>query len=137
MTKEEYFRKNYPDYCYGDNLLSPYWDLFQYGVEFGERQSEKKITELKTELTKKADTNHSLVEQMSKLEEENASMRARLNAINLLTPKLEKCSKLRKQQLTKAIGIIKRWYETNRSACIEPSQELIEVTEQFLEDIEK
>ena len=42
-----------------------------------------------------------------------------------------------KKQLTKAIGIIKRWYETNRSACIEPSQELIEVTEQFLKEIEK
>ena len=42
-----------------------------------------------------------------------------------------------KTQLTKAIGIIKRWYETNRSACIEPSQELIEVTEQFLKEIEK
>ena len=50
MTEEEYFRKNYPDYCYGDRLLSPYWDLFQYGVEFGERQSEKKIKELKKRL---------------------------------------------------------------------------------------
>ncbi len=37
-----------------------------------------------------------------------------------------------KEQLTKAIGIIKRWDETNRSAYIEPSQELLEVTEQFL-----
>ena len=40
-------------------------------------------------------------------------------------------------QLIKAIGIIKRWYETNSSACIEPSQELIEVTEQFLSEVEK
>lgn len=47
MTDEEYFRKHYPDYCYGDSLLSPCWDLFQDGVEFGERQSEKKIEELK------------------------------------------------------------------------------------------
>ena len=46
MTEEEYFRKNYPDACYGDRLLSPYWDFFQDGVEFGERQSEKKIKEL-------------------------------------------------------------------------------------------
>ena len=68
MTEEEYFRKNNPDYCYGDKPLSPYWDLFQDGVEFGERQSAKKIEELKSELTKKADTNHSLVEQMAKLE---------------------------------------------------------------------
>lgn len=55
MTEEEYFRKHYPDFCYGDRLLSPYWDLFQYGVEFGERQSEKKIEELEQELTVEKD----------------------------------------------------------------------------------
>jgi len=50
MTEEEYFRKNNPDFCYGNRLLSPYWDLFQDGVEFGERQSEKKIEELERKL---------------------------------------------------------------------------------------
>ena len=49
MTEEEYFRKNYPDSCYGDKPLSPYWDFFQDGVEFGERQSEKKIVDLEKE----------------------------------------------------------------------------------------
>ena len=49
MTEEEYFRKNYPDSCYGDRLLSPHWDFFQDGVEFGERESEKKIEELEEE----------------------------------------------------------------------------------------
>ena len=81
MTEEEYFRKNYPDFCYGDKPLSPYWDLFEYGAEFGEQQSEKKIEELTSELTKKADTNHSLVEQMAKLEEENAELKDKLTAI--------------------------------------------------------
>ena len=52
MTEEEYFRKHYPDSCYGDRLLSPYWDLFQDGVEFGERQSEKKIEELEQQIEK-------------------------------------------------------------------------------------
>ena len=47
MTEEEYFRKTYPDFCYGDKPLSPYWDFFQYGVEFGERQSENKIADIK------------------------------------------------------------------------------------------
>ena len=47
MTEEDYFRKTYPDYCYGDKPLSPYWDLFQYGVEFGEQQSENKIADIK------------------------------------------------------------------------------------------
>lgn len=50
MTEEEYFRKNFPDSCYGDKLLSPYWDYFQEGVEFGERESEEKIAELKEQL---------------------------------------------------------------------------------------
>ena len=49
MTEEEYFRKNYPDSCYGDKPLSPHWDFFQDGVEFGERQSEKRIEELKVQ----------------------------------------------------------------------------------------
>ena len=51
MTEEEYFRKNYPNYCYGfeKRPLSPYWDLFQDGVEFGERQTEKKIEVLEKE----------------------------------------------------------------------------------------
>ena len=49
MTEEEYFRKNYPDACYGDKPLSPYWDFCQDGVEFGERQSEKKIAEVEKE----------------------------------------------------------------------------------------
>ena len=49
MTEEEFFRKNYPESCYGDKPLSPHWDFFQDGVEFGERQSEKKIEELQEE----------------------------------------------------------------------------------------
>ena len=49
MTEEEYFRKNYPNSCYGDKPLSPHWDFFQDGVEFGERQSEKRIEELEKE----------------------------------------------------------------------------------------
>lgn len=46
-NEEEYFRKNYPDSCYGDRPLSPYWDFFQDGVEFGERQSKNKIADIK------------------------------------------------------------------------------------------
>ena len=62
MTEEEYFRKNYPGSCYGDKPLSPYWDFFQAGVEFGERQSEKEIEELKAQIEKmKAELHHRLV----------------------------------------------------------------------------
>ena len=49
MTEEEFFISNYPDSCYGDKPLSPHWDFFQDGVEFGERKSEKKIAELEKE----------------------------------------------------------------------------------------
>ena len=52
MTEEEYFRKTYPDSCYGDRPLSPHFDFFQDGVEFGERQSEKKIAELEQQIEK-------------------------------------------------------------------------------------
>ena len=52
MTEEEYFIKNFPDFCYGDRPLSPHWDLFQFGVEFGERESEEKIADLEEELKK-------------------------------------------------------------------------------------
>ena len=52
MTEEEFFIKNYPDFCYGDKPLSPHWDLFQYGVEFCERESEEKITDLEETINK-------------------------------------------------------------------------------------
>ena len=58
MTEEEYFRKNYPDSCYGDKPLSPHWDFFQDGVEFGERQSEKKFEKVKYTLKKIIETVH-------------------------------------------------------------------------------
>ena len=35
MTEEETFKKKYPEYCCGKSLLSPYWDLWQDGAEFG------------------------------------------------------------------------------------------------------
>lgn len=52
MTEEEFFIKNYPDSCYGDRPLSPHWDFFQDGVEFGKQQSEKKIEELEGQIEK-------------------------------------------------------------------------------------
>lgn len=126
MTDEEYFRKNYPNFCYGDRPLSPYWDFFQDGVEFGERQSEKKIEEL---------------------ERENAELKARLNAINLLTPELEKMSKAKTQQLTKAKEIILKLYNAGRDVLMCRAEEKAydnldnaindRSIEQFLKEIEK
>ena len=62
MTEEEFFINNYPDSCYGDKPLSPHWDFFQDGVEFGERKSEEKIKELETQIEKmKEELHHRLV----------------------------------------------------------------------------
>ena len=121
MTEEEYFIKNYPVFCYGDRPLSPYWDLFQDGVEFGERQSEKKIEEL---------------------EKENAELKARLNAINLLTPELEELSKLKTQQLTKAKDHIKTLLDCLEQDTNDPQTnyyvcQYMDKAEQFLKEIEK
>lgn len=39
MTKDELekerFVKSYPEFCYNGKPLSPYWDLWQDGAEFG------------------------------------------------------------------------------------------------------
>lgn len=78
MTEEEYFRKNFPDSCYGDKPLSPHWDYFQYGVEFGERQSEEKIKELeqKLEQTEKDLADYQFnYPTIKELKKENAELR--------------------------------------------------------------
>ena len=136
MAEEEYFRKHYPDVCYNGKPLSPYWDLFQDGVEFGERQSEKKIEELerKLEQTEKDLTDYQFnYPTIKELEKENAELKARLNAINLLTPELEKLSKAKTQQLTKAKEIIRQFL--NDYPVI--TKELLDKLEQFIKEIEK
>jgi len=44
-------------------------------------------------------------------------LKARLNAINLLTPELEKQSKAKKQQLTKAKDLLLRFIELKNKPC--------------------
>ena len=94
MTEEEYFRKTYPDYCYGDKPLSPYWDLFQYGVEFGEQQSEKKIEELEKEnqdLRDNYDQFKAVAEpEIERLRESNSYM---FDTIALKSQQIEKLEK--------------------------------------------
>lgn len=189
MTEEEYFRKHYQDYCYGDRLLSPYWDLFEDGTEFGERQSEKKIeelekenailkgrtegfekqilgllykyesvykrfpdlkdamseaervlkenAELKSELSKKADTNHSLVEQMAKLESKNAELKQNLEVLEGQTPLKDIKDKSEIiGKLTKAKEIIKGLLSCCRNYPQENAEKM-EQAEQFLKEIDK
>lgn len=53
-NEEEYFRKNYPDSCYGDRPLSPYWDFFQDGVELEELAKIKEHIEIHARLEPRA-----------------------------------------------------------------------------------
>ena len=202
MTEEEYFRKNYPDSCYGDRPLSPYWDFFQDGVEFGERKSEKEIgdleqkleqtekdladyqfnypsikelskeneelkgslelyesggcratkvfecgvvKELKEQLTKKADTNHSLVEQMADLESKNAELKGLKDVATLIRANndtvvtlMQLNNKLvsKSQQLTKATKLLTKWVELYKPKLEGyPITTIQEQTEQFLKEI--
>ena len=54
MTEEQIFKKRFPEYCVGEECLSPFFDLFQIGFEEGEKQRidelQKQNEELKEEL---------------------------------------------------------------------------------------
>ena len=100
MDEKEYFRKNYPDACYGDKPLSPYWDYFQSGVEFGERQSEEKIEELKETYKKQRN------KRIDELQKKNHDLEKYI--AELKTEKgCETCTKFDEVKLTKAKEIIR------------------------------
>ena len=84
MTEEEYFIKNFPDSCYYDKPLSPHWDYFQDGVEFGERESEKKIEDLehKLEQTEKDLADYQFnYPTIKELQEENGRLLQRIKQL--------------------------------------------------------
>ena len=60
------------------------------------------IKELEKENARLTTNEKTLLAERKIIVKENAELKARLNAINLLTPELEKLSKLKTQQLTKA-----------------------------------
>jgi hypothetical protein len=99
-----------------------YDNLTRTNLEFAHREAEKRIVEL---------------------EKENAGLKARLNAINLLTPELEKMSELKTQRLTKATEIIKILLKYDRGQFFD-NRRIYEKyvrtrgeAEQFLKEIEK
>ena len=153
MTEEEYFIKYFPDFCYGDKPLSPHWDLFQYGVEFGERESEEKIKELEqenTELkTKKIPQlerriasirgSHSVdtkklnarTEQVERLKKENAELKSKKGC--------ESCTKFDEVQLTNAKEIIREFVEwaTWQGSNCPNFKSIQDKAEQFLKENEE
>ena len=52
MTEEETFKKKYPEYCCGESLLSPYWDLWEDGAEYGYNKCFQQIRKLVNEHTR-------------------------------------------------------------------------------------
>jgi len=75
MTEEEYFRKNYPDSCYCDKPLSPHFDFFQDGVEFGERESEKRIAELEKENAELKESGSAICDRLSERIDETVELK--------------------------------------------------------------
>ena len=132
MTEEEYFIKNYPVFCYGDRPLSPYWDLFQDGVEFGERQSEKKTEELELKL-KEIEESDSVTELKLLRNTSKSAERDVRNAYK--NGKLEG-----KAQLTKAKEIIRTFLNMpmpNNEEVFADVGAILTEAEQFLKEIEK
>ncbi|SEP81709.1 hypothetical protein SAMN04487977_101514 [Treponema bryantii] len=79
------------------------------------------------------------IQYIKELQEENAGLRARLNAINLLTPELQKASNLKTQQLTKAKEIIKefvKWANWQGNSKCPSFKSIQDKAEQFLKDSE-
>lgn len=126
MTEEEYFRKTYPDSCYGDKPLSPYWDFFQDGVEFGERQSEQKIEELKH--------NKKTVVHLSDCLEEK--MKERIEELETRCTELFLQNNEFAERFEKSTEIIKGLLSCCRNYPQENAEKM-EQAEQFIREIEK
>ena len=145
MTEEEYFRKNYPDSCYGDKPLSPYWDFFHVGVELGERQSEKKIADLEAEVKEwkdKADLwckianlkDHNIMIN-KELEKENAELKKKLkpeNCLKLLAK--EGYIKFTSEQLTKAKFLLKQLVDAFPKSYSDVVKDTLDEARKFVEE---
>ena len=125
-----------------DPILQQGFEIFCRDLE-----TEKRKLKIETELSKRLGIAYREFEQLTKeqdehladLVKENAELKARLNAINLLTPELQKRSQLKTQQLTKAKEIIRKlvlevkgYEEINGYDTCEPVKE----AEQFLSEVE-
>lgn len=108
MTEEEYFRKNYPDFCYGDKPLSPHWDFFQDGVEFGERQSENKIEEIENQNKLLCERCNQLLKDKGDLTDFNSRLLSQISATTKRVIKLEQQIEIEK---TARIANVSKIYE--------------------------
>ena len=100
-------------------------------------QLKKQNKELQEELTKKADTNHSLVEQMADLESENAELKEKLEIEQNARGDWFGKAVTKDNQLTKAIELIKEMLSILPKENIECIYEITEEAEQFIREVEK
>lgn len=136
MTEEEYFRKNYPDYCYGERLLSPYWDFFQDGVEFGERQSETKIADIKANCDLAIEGRDIKIKELEKENEELKEKREQ-DCDSSWYEGFNCSEKERLKQLTKAKELLNEFMRIGKASDEDfeyDYSELIGETEQFLKE---
>ena len=99
---------------------------------------EKENAELKSELTKKADTNHSLVKQMADMESKNAELKAfRQDCVKLTEDNVVMARQRAEmaRQLTKAKEIIKGLLELGSIG--DGDYTYVAQAEQFLSEVEK
>ncbi len=105
MTKEEYqdFSLRYK----GCGACFPLYEKLTRFEKIWFAAIQKDVTSLEQEKCELLGIIQGKDKAIKDLEEENAGLKGRMNAINLLTPELEKQSKIKKQQLTKAKEIIR------------------------------
>jgi len=101
---------------------------------------EKRIAELEDLLDQERETRGcietDLNTRISELEKENAELKARLNAINILTPELQRLSKEKKDQLTKARKVIENLLQSQPTpSSMYEEGDLIDWRESITEEV--
>ena len=144
MTEEEFFINNYPDSCYGDRPLSPHWDFFQDGVEFGERKSKKKIEELEAQLAiSEHDREHNdyelteVYKKVEELEKENIELKEHHKNV---CENLTNTHRNIREQLIKAKEIIENLLGLLPDEVLNHDyykEKYVDPAEQFLSEVEK
>ena len=148
MNKEK-LEKDY----YADRPTEPYsdddnpndWANIAHYAEENLEKAFKRIAELEKQLEKLPDkwcrNEEDYCPHLAKLEKENAELKARLNAINILTPELQKISRRKDKQLTKAKRSISRLLKIIKDSSIYITgyyehRDWITEAEQFIKYIE-
>ena len=73
MTEEEIkqkFKETYPEYMYGETPLSPYFDIWCYGIELMEQETDKLLYLANEREKEQIEKMKELLEQIGKMNEE-------------------------------------------------------------------